>query len=137
MPKSKPRKRKKQLKDNENPRTQFLKRIFRGSLISAGFFFLLLFILALFVVKFGLSDSTQNIFVFFFAVFSVFAGSFAALHKTQEKGLISGTLCAVPAILLVCIILLIFMHKLGFKTAIMSLLMLLGGALGGIAAVNK
>lgn len=137
MQKSKPGKRKKQVNDNENPRTQFLKRIFRGSLFSAGFFFLFLFILALFVVKLGFSDSTQNIFVFFSAVFSVFAGSFAALHKTHEKGLLSGSLCAVPTILLVCIVLLIFMHKLGLKTVIMSLLMLLGGALGGIAAVNR
>ncbi len=136
MPKSKTR-RKKQSKNNENPRTQFLKRIFRASLFSAVLFFVFLFILALFVVKIGVSDSMQNILVFFIAVFSVFAGSFAALHKTHEKGLINGTLSAVPVIIFVCMVLLIFMHKLGLKTVIMSLLMLLGGALGGIAAVNK
>lgn len=135
MPKN--RKRRTSSKENQNPNISFVKRILRGGFISAAIFFTLIFLLSLLVVKTGVSDSMQNIFVFFFALLSSFLGAFISLRKTREKGLLSGILTALPAIILACLVLLVVLHTLGLKTLLMSAMMLLGGALGGIVAVNK
>ncbi len=134
-----PKKRKRRISspESENSRTAFVKRIMCGSLFSVVFFFVFMLILAFVVVKAGLSDSMQNIFVFFVSLLSVFAGAFLSLRKTYEKGLMSGILVSLPVIVFICAVLLVVVKDIGLRTAIMSLLMLLGGALGGIAAVNK
>ncbi len=135
MPKN--RKRRVTSSENENSRTTFIKRILWGSLFSVIAFFAILLLLALIVVKFGVSDSMQNILVFFVSLLSTFLGAFMGLRKTHEKGLVSGSLVSVPAIIAVCLVLLTVVNDIGIKTIIMSLLMIVGGALGGIAAVNK
>ncbi len=135
MPKK--RKRRMSSSESENSRTAFVKRILWGSLFSVVFFFVFMLILALVVVKAGLSDSMQNIFVFFVSLLSVFAGAFLSLRKTYEKGLMSGIFVSLPVIVFICAVLLTVVKDIGVRTAIMSLLMMLGGALGGIAAVNK
>ncbi len=135
MPKK--RKRRMSSSESENSRTAFIKRILWGSLFSVAFFFIFMLVLALVVVKAGLSDSMQNIFVFFVSLLSVLAGAFLSLRKTYEKGLMSGILVSLPVIVFVCAVLLAVVKDIGLRTAVMSLLMMLGGALGGIAAVNK
>lgn len=134
-----PKKRKRRMtsSESESPRTVFIKRIMWGSLFSAVFFFALMFALSLVMVKAGLSDSMQNISVFFTSLLSVFLGAFLSLRKTYEKGLVSGILVSLPVIVFVCAVLLAVVKDIGIRTAVMSLLMMLGGALGGIAAVNK
>lgn len=134
-----PKKRKRRMSsaENENSRTAFIKRILWGSFFSIVFFFIFMLILALVVVKAGLSDSMQNILVFFVSLLSVFAGAFLSLRKTYEKGLMSGVLVSLPVSVFISAVLLAVVKDIGLRTAIMSLLMMLGGALGGIAAVNK
>lgn len=133
-----PKKRKKRVSsENENSRTAFVKRILWGSLFSVIAFFVILLVLALIVVKTGLSDSMQSVLTFFSALLSTFVGAFLSLRKTHEKGLVSGLLASLPAIVTVCFVLLAAVGDVGLKTIVMSLLMMLGGALGGIAAVNK
>ena len=134
-----PKKRKRRMSspESENSRTSFVKRILWGSLFSVILFFILMLILSLIVVKAGLSDSMQNILVFFVSLLSVFAGAFLSLRKTYEKGLLSGVLVSLPVIVFICAVLLAVVKDIGLRTAIMALLMMLGGALGGIAAVNK
>ena len=134
-----PKKRKRRIREgeNDNPRKSFLRRILKGSIFSALVFFAVLLISALVTMKTSLSDTMQNFLVFFSSLLGPFAGAFLALHKTREKGLLSGVLVSVPVIVLVCIVLLAVVGTLGIKTLIMALLMMLGGALGGIAAVNK
>ncbi len=135
MPKNK--KRRVASKENDNPRIVFMKKILRGGLFSFISFFAMMLILALVVVKAGLSESLQNILVFFVSLLSTFAGTFLSLRKTREKGLLSGLLTSLPVIVIVCFILLAVADNVGLRTIIMSLLMMLGGALGGIAAVNR
>ena len=79
----------------------------------------------------------QNILVFFVSLLSTFTGTFLSLRKTREKGLMSGVITSLPEIVIVCFVLLTVADNVGVRTIIMSLLMMLGGALGGIAAVNK
>lgn len=133
----KKRKRRMTSSDSESPRVVFIKRILWGSIFSLIFFFALMFVLSLVMVKAGLSDSMQNISVFFVSLLSVFLGAFLSLRKTYEKGLVSGILVSLPVIVFVCAVLLAVVKDIGIRTAVMSLLMMLGGALGGIAAVNK
>ena len=135
MPKNK--KRRVSPKESDNPRIVFLKKIMWGSIFSLTSFFAIMLILAFIVVKAGLSESMQNILVFFVSLLSTFIGTFLSLHKTHEKGLLSGVIISLPVIVMVCFVLLAVAGNVGVRTIIMSLLMMLGGALGGIAAVNK
>lgn len=134
-----PKKRKKRMSSNENknPRTAFIKRILWGSLYSITAFFVILLALAFVVMKAGISDSMQTVFAFAASLLGTFIGAFLSLRKTHEKGLVSGVFVSVPATIIMCIVLLAVFGELGIKTGIMALLMMLGGALGGIAAVNK
>ncbi|MBR3589352.1 MAG: TIGR04086 family membrane protein [Clostridia bacterium] len=135
MPKNK--KRRVSSKENDNPRVAFLKKIMWGGLFSLISFFVMMLILAFIVVKSGISESMQNILVFFVSLLSTFTGTFLSLRKTREKGLLSGVITSLPVIVIVCFVLLTVADNVGVRTIIMSLLMMLGGALGGIAAVNK
>lgn len=133
-----PKKRKRRVpSEKENPRKSVIKRILWGGLYSVVTFFVLIFILSFIVMKAGVSDSMQTLLSMASSLLAVFVGAFFALRKTREKGLVSGLLVSVPTIAAVCMILLIIFGNLGVKTIIMALLMMLGGALGGIAAVNK
>lgn len=133
-----PKKRKRRVSsENENPHKALIKRILWGSLYSIAAFFIILLILAFIVMKAGMSDSMQTLLTLASSLFATFIGAFLSLRKTHEKGMVSGVLVSVPAIMNVCIILLAVFGSLGLKTAIMASLMMLGGALGGIAAVNK
>ncbi len=123
--------------DKENPYIHFIKKTLWGSFFSLVFFFILIFIFSLIVLKFNISELMQTVLVFSSCLLSTFLGSFTVLGKIKEKGLISGFLSAVPAVLTLCLILLIFLHSLGLKTIIMALLMLAGGAIGGIVAMNR
>ncbi len=135
MPRNK--KRRVSTKDNDNPRVSFMKKIMWGSLFSLISFFAMMLVLALVVVKAGISESMQKILVLFVSLLSTFIGSFLSLRKTREKGLLSGVLTSLPVIVIVCFVLLAVADNVGTRTIIMSLLMTLGGALGGIAAVNR
>ena len=135
MPKNK--KRRVSAKESDNPRTVFMKRIMWGSIFSLVSFFTTMLILALIVVKAGIPETTQRLLVFFVALLSTFIGSFISLRKTKEKGLLSGVLVSLLVIVIVCFVILAVADNVGVRTVIMSLLMMLGGALGGIAAVNK
>lgn len=133
----KKRKRRVSSSENENPRIGFLKRILWGSFYSLVAFFVILLILAFIVMKAGVSDSMQTIFALAASLLSTFIGAFLSLRKTHEKGMVSGVLVSVPVIIVTCIILLAVFGSLGLKTIVMTFLMMLGGASGGIAAVNK
>ena len=135
MPKNK--KRRSRPGENENSKQAILKKYLFGGLLSAVLFFILLLIPALLTMNTDLSDTMQNILVFFFAMLSSFTGSFFTLKKQRENGLISGAITSLFCITAVCLVLLGILHTLGGKTAIMSLIMLAGGSLGGIVAVNK
>jgi len=135
MPKNK--KRRISSKENESPRITFMKKIMWGSVFSLISFFVMMLILAFVVVKAGISESTQKLLVFIVSLLSTFVGSFISLRKTREKGLLSGVLTSLPVIVIVCFVILAVADNVGVRTVIMSLLMVLGGALGGIAAVNK
>lgn len=134
-----PKKRKRRVspKENENPRIVFLKRILWGSLCSLVAFFVILLILAFIVMKAGISDSMQTMLTLAASLIATFIGAFLSLRKTHEKGLLSGVLVSVPALIIMCVVLFAVFGELGVKTLVMALLMMLGGALGGIAAVNK
>lgn len=133
-----PKKRKRRVSsENENPRKALIKRALYGSLYSLIAFFAILLILAFVVMKAGMSESMQMLLTFATSLLATFIGAFLSLRKTYEKGLVSGALVSVPAISVMCIILLAVFGNLGLKTIVMALLMMLGGALGGIAAVNK
>ncbi len=133
-----PEKRKRRVSsEKENPQAVFIKRILWGSLFSVISFLVLTSITGLVVVKTGLSDSMQSLVMFFISLLSTFIGSFIALRKTHEKGLVSGLLVSLPVIVVMGCVLLGVVGDIGIKTALASLLMITGGALGGIAAVNK
>lgn len=134
-----PKKRKRRVSsgENENPRKAFIKRTLYGSLFSLIAFFAILLILAFIVMKAGIADSMQTLLTLAASLLATFIGAFLSLRKTHEKGLVSGLLVSVPAIAVICIVLLAVFGELGLKTIVMALMMMLGGALGGIAAVNK
>ncbi len=133
-----PKKRKRRVSsENENPRTVLVKRILWGSIASLATFFIILLILAFIVMKAGISDSMQMMLTLAASLIATFIGAFLSLCKTHEKGLISGAIVSIPALIIMCIVLLAVFGELGVKTIVMALLMMLGGALGGIAAVNK
>lgn len=137
MPYKKTSKKRKRKETDNNSGMVYVKRILKGSFISLVIFLVLLLFLSLAVVKIGVGDSVQNVAVFLFALFSTFAGAFLSLMKRKDKGIQSGFFISLPAILMMCIILMSVCHDIGLKTLIMALLMMAGGALGGIAAVNK
>ncbi|MBE6783818.1 MAG: TIGR04086 family membrane protein [Ruminococcaceae bacterium] len=135
MPKSK--RRRSPSSNDKNIFSVFAKKIISGGAISSLLFFLLMLLLALITMKAKVSDTMQNILVFFFAVLSPFVGSFIVFRKESNKGIMLGAFSATASIIIACIVLLCFLHTLGTKTILMSALMLLGGISGGIAAVNK
>ncbi len=123
----------------ENPasNTAYIKTILKGSVISVITFFAITLVMAIAVVKIGISESAQSIAMFFVSALSVFIGAFFSLLKTKEKGLISGIFVSLPTSLFISIVLICVLKDIGLKTLVMALIMALGGALGGIAAVNK
>ncbi len=135
MPKKK--KKRKTTSENEKSNLFLLKKILRGSVFSVIIFFALLLLLSAVIVKFGAGESIQNILVFIFAAISTFCGAFFAMRKTSEKGLFLGLAVAFPAVIMVSVVLLAVLNDIGTKTLIMALLMLIGGAAGGVTAVNR
>lgn len=135
MPQKK--KKRKPSAEKKNPKKEFVRRIISGGIYSVLIFLALLLILAICIVKAGVSDGMQNFFVFFFALLASFLGAFISLRKVHEKGLVSGLLVSAVATGISCLVLLAVVHDVGIKTLVMAVLMLLGGALGGIVAVNK
>ncbi len=115
----------------------YIKTILKGSLIAVISFFALTLIMAVAVVKIGMGESIQSIAMFFVSALSAFIGGFFSLLKTREKGLISGILVSLPAALLISIVLICALKDIGLKTLAMVLSMAIGGAMGGITAVNK
>lgn len=133
-----PKKRKRRVApEKEDPRKAMLKRILWGSFYSVAAFFVLIFILSVVVMKAGMSDSMQTLLTMTSSLLAVFVGAFFSLRKTREKGMVSGLLTALPAVAVACVVLLAVFGTLGLRTVVMALLMMLGGALGGIAAVNR
>lgn len=134
MPKTKKRRRN---SSEANPTYSLLKKALIGGFISTAIYFLFLLLCALAVMNLKVTDSMQNVVVFSLASVSTFIASFFMLKKDTQKGLYSGVVISFSAAIITSIVLLTVIHSLGAKTIIMALLMIIGGALGGITAVNS
>lgn len=135
MPKTK--KRRNRPDEKSDSKAAFLKKTIKGGIISTVIYFVFLLLCALAVMKLRFTDSMQNIAVFSLAPFSTFITSFFMLKKNNEKGLYSGVSIAFFSAIITSLILLAIIHTLGVKTILMALLMITGGAVGGITAVNS
>lgn len=71
------------------------------------------------------------------AVISGFAGGFASLRPIKQKGVLYGTLCGIiSSVLCMAILFVINGNKAGNGIFIFMAAMILGGAAGGVSAVN-
>ncbi len=135
MPKK--RKRRVSSSENKNPGNIFLRKVLKGSLLSLVLFFAVLLILALIMTKAGLTEIMQTILTMSASFIATFTGAFLLVGKSREKGLVTGVLMSLPLIVITSVVLLILFGNLGIRTVIMALVMMLGGALGGVARVNQ
>ncbi len=120
----------------DNPKKIFGKRIIKGAVTGLISFFLMLLMISVAVIKIGLSDTVQTCAVFFSAFISSFLGSLFSCKNISEKGYLTGVITSLPIICTICIVLIVAVKNVGLNTLLMSLLMLSGGAVGGIVAVN-
>ncbi len=135
MPKTK--KRRNHPDEKTDSKSYFLKKVIKGGVVSAAIYFAFLLLCALAVMKLNFTDSMQNICVFALAPVSTFIASYFSLKKNNEKGLYSGVSIAFCGAVITSIVLLAIINSIGAKTLLMALLMIIGGALGGITAVNS
>ena len=135
MPKTK--KRRNRPDEKTDSKSYFLKKVIKGGIACAVIYFIFLLLCALAVMKLRVTDSMQNIGVFSLAPISAFLASYFSLRKNNERGLYSGVLIAFCGAIITSLVLFAIVHTLGTKTILMALLMIIGGALGGITAVNS
>ena len=135
MPKTNKRRSRPAEKTDSKP--YFIKKAIKGGIASAIIYFTFLLLCAVAVMNLRVTDSMQNIAVFSLAPLSTFIASFFSLRKNNEKGLYSGAAIALCAAVITSVVLFAIIHSLGTKTILMALLMIIGGALGGITAVNS
>lgn len=128
---------KKRQNSNENIRLQMGKQILMGSIIGTILFFLMILTFSFLIIKSDISDSLQNIISFLSAIASAFIGGYASAFRLKSKGLIRGIISAFVQAIIVAVILLSVLQDLGLRTILMIIAMMLGGAIGGITAVNK
>ena len=133
---SEKRNRKKRSAD-DNPKKLLAKRIAVGCVIGIIAFFIMIWLTALAVVKAGLSDTIQVFLVFASAFLSAFLGAFSSCRLIKEKGLAMGIFTSLPIIFIICVILMITVKDIGLKTLLMAVLMIAGGGMGGVLAVNS
>ena len=135
MPKTK--KRRNRPDEKADSKSPFLKKAIKGGILSALIYFIFLLLCAFAVMKLRVTDSMQNIGVFSLAPVSAFIASYFLLRKSNEKGLFSGASIAFFGAVITSLVIFAIIHTLGIKTIFMALLMIIGGALGGITAVNS
>ena len=135
MPKK--RKRKISSAESKNAGNNLQRKILKSSIVSLIVFFTVLIITAFIMTRSGVSETMQTIITMTASLVSPFLGAFLSLGKSREKGLMTGILMSLPSAVIVSAVLLILFGEIGLRTIIMSLAMLLGGALGGIARVNQ
>ena len=111
-------------------------RILIGSAVSAVIFFVLLALFALFSLKNGTNGSVYVPAGIVFALLSGLAGGFATVRPIKQKGLPYGVLSGFIASLFCSAVLFIVNGSAGSGLFVLAGLMILGGAAGGIGAVN-
>ena len=112
-------------------------KIIIGSAIGTVLYFLIVAVAAVAVLKSGSGTSVYMPIGFAAGVLSGFAGGFAAVRPIKEKGAMFGALSGLGQALL-CSIVLFIVNKAtaGSGMFILSLIIIICSALGGIAAVN-
>lgn len=112
-------------------------RILIGSAVSAVIFFVLLALFALFSLKNGTNGSVYVPAGIAFALLSGLAGGFATVRPIKQKGVPYGALSGFIASLFCSAVLFIVNgSKAGSGLFVLAGIMILGGAAGGIGAVN-
>ncbi|MBE6821008.1 MAG: TIGR04086 family membrane protein [Ruminococcaceae bacterium] len=112
-------------------------RILVGSAVSVIMFFVLLALFALFSLKNGANSSLYFPAGVAFALLSGIAGGFAAVRPIKQKGVPYGALSGfISSLFCAAVLFVVNGNKAGSGLFILAGLMLLGGAAGGIGAVN-
>ena len=126
---------KKTRRDEERASPQI--KIIIGSAIGTALYFLIVAIAAAAVLKSGTGSSAYLPIGFASGILSGFAGGFAAVRPIKEKGAVFGALSGLGQALL-CSVVLFNVNRAaaGSGMLILSLIIIICSALGGIAAVN-
>lgn len=112
-------------------------KIIIGSAIGTALYFLIVAIAAAAVLKSGTGSSAYLPIGFAAGILSGFAGGFAAVRPIKEKGAVFGALSGLCQALLCSVVLFIVNRAAaGSGMLILSLIIIICSALGGIAAVN-
>ena len=117
-------------------RKKVVMTILKGSAIGTVLFFLLLLIASRAMLKFDIDSSLLAVFAFASAAIAAFVSGFAAVRPTRKKGIPMGALSALPILILIAVASAIASGSLGQNMLIAATIMIICGAVGGIAAVN-
>lgn len=108
-----------------------------GSAVGTAVFFILMAAVALFCLK---KDTNPEAYKFFVLAVGIFAGivcGYTAAKPTKKKGIVTGALSALPMFMVaICIGMLTSHSGVGLFGWLLGAVMLVGGAVGGITAVN-
>lgn len=110
--------------------------VLKGSAVGTVLFFLLLLLASRAVLRFDLDSALLTVFAFAVAAVAAFAAGFAAVRPTRKNGVPMGAVSAVPILAVVAVAAAITSGSVGRNMLIAAAIMLVFGAVGGIAAVN-
>lgn len=127
----------KQRNNKDESSKSFITKIAVGTAVSVIMYFALIALYAAVSFKSGASSSMYMPVGIVMGIISGFAGGFAAVRPIKQKGAIYGALCGfASAILCSAALFIINGNKAGNGIFILIAAMILGGAAGGISAVN-
>lgn len=110
--------------------------LLRGSIVSIALFFLLLCLMSLLALHSSVPQSALVYMGLICAAIAGFAGGFFAVRKIGKNGLLLGACCTIPACIAACLCVLFVSESVGLMTLLAAMLLIAGGAGGGVLAVN-
>lgn len=120
----------------DSGKKKFIMTVLKGSAAGTVVFFLLLLIFSRAILSFDIDSSLLAVFAFASAALAAFVSGFAAVRPTRKKGVPVGALSVLPILVVIATASAIASGSLGRNLLIAAAIMLLGGAAGGISAVN-
>ncbi len=110
--------------------------VLKGSAVGTVLFFLLLLFASRAMLRFDLDSNLLAVFAFTAIALAAFVSGFAAVRPTRKKGVPMGALSVMPILVVIAVATAIASGSLGHNMLIAAAVMVVCGALGGIAAVN-
>jgi putative membrane protein (TIGR04086 family) len=120
----------------DSGRKKFAITVLKGSALGTVVFFLLLLIFSRVILRFDIDSSLLAVFAFASAALAAFVSGFAAVRPARKKGVPVGALSVLPILIVIAAVSAIASGSLGQNMLIAAAIMLLGGAAGGVSAVN-